>query len=89
MKLTTSDIDALIRMAFQVNNGKANLSFYTTTLHIEKYKNGYRTVLKGTNLSKPEKIYLQTNIEDINQVKEIIELSGELDQIVYRLHGQH
>lgn len=63
------------------------MEFYHTELIIRKIKDYYVTELIGVSeLNNEEKIFLQSKVFSMDQVKNVIELCSELDALVKKFH---
>lgn len=89
-KFTEEDIKILSSLGFKVpkvvdeqESDVMEVHFYHTTLTIEKLKDGFSAKLEGTaELMDEESVYLTTKLHSITQVKNVMELSKELDILI-------
>ena len=88
-KFSKDDVKILESLGFEfpkiedAESDYVELEFYHTTLTIGKLKDGFSAKLVGTaELDKEESIYLTTKLHSISQMKDVVELSKELDGLI-------
>lgn len=95
-KFSKEDVQILNSLGFKIlktdptESDVCELEFYHTTLRLEKLKDGFSAILEGTaELDKDESVYLTTKIHSASQIKNVVELSKELDGLIKKFERSY
>jgi hypothetical protein len=90
INFTQDEKDELEAFKFKDEDTKMVYEFHHTALYVSKIEKGYLAELQAyAEMKEDEEIYLKSELHSIYQIKNVLELSKELDQIVKKFERSH